>query len=476
MALTSIIIMANSTRILVTGLSVSASESLMLEQFHKFGEIRHIRLKKSHATTTASALISFAQAESSLNARASLNGKLLFGSRISVCLADCFPIKESNTNIFVKNIPPSVDASQLEELFRCFGKILNSKISYDENNQSRGYGFIMFEKKEEADMAVAKGNNAQVLSSILMVQHFVPKELRVNQYANLYVRGFSEKFSQEELLKVMSAYGEVVSAVTSRNSTGYFGFVCFQRGESAEKAILDLHGKRHSSGFEWFLSRNISKSERIIENKMKVKKNEERLMRTNLYIKNWPSDLNEMQMRSVFGKFGVIESVKILTQECLTLIYSYPLTEIKATGQAFISFQDEKSVDLAIHQMRHTLINNSQLQMFRWVPKSMLFRGNFKKNNSQMLRKPAYCNKSEPVPYFNFDRFREARVEDRKRLFGEAIYQEIFKKYDKWTGKITGMIIELEDSELLHMMENKLLLYAKAKEAMGILNSQLITN
>ena len=140
----------------------------------------------------------------------------------------------------------------------------------------------------------------------------------------------------------MSAYGKVDSAVTSRNSSGYFGFVCFQRGESAEKEILDLHGKRHSSGFEWFLSRNISKSEKIIENKIKVNKNEERWMRTNLYIKSWTSDFNEMQMRSVFGRFGVIDSVKILAQECLTLTYGYPLTEIKAAGQAFVSFQGEK--------------------------------------------------------------------------------------------------------------------------------------
>ena len=467
--------MANSTRIQVTGLAPSASESLVLEQFQKFGAIRHIRLKKS--SSSISAVISFAQSDSCLAARLQWNGKLLFGSRLSVCLADCFPVKESNTNIFIKNIPPSVDASQLEDLFRCFGKILNSKVSYDENNQSRGYGFIMFEKKEEADLAVAKGNNAQVLNSILTVLHFVPKELRANHYTNVYVRGFGEKFSEEELVGVMRGYGEVVSAVVSRNQMGDFGFVCFQRGESAEKAISELHGKRDSMGFEWFLSKNISKSERIIENKMKARKNEERWMRTNLYIKNWPSDLNEMQLRSVFSKFGLIESVKILTQECLTLISCYPLTEIKATGQAFISFCDERSVDLAIQQLRHTLVNNSQLQLFRWVPRSLLFKGKSDKNKSQATVNQVYYDKTpEPVPYFNFDRYRGSRLEERKRLFGEAIYQEIFKKYKTWTGKITGMIIELEDSELIQMMENKFLLYAKAKEAMGILNSQLITN
>lgn len=464
MALTPINLMVDSTRILVTGLSTGLSESYILQEFKRFGDIRYIRLRKN--PLNASASISFASPESAYAARGQINGKVLFGSRVNVCIADFFPIKESNTNIFVKNIPPSVDAGHLEEIFKCFGKIVNSKISYDEKNQSRGYGFIMFEKREEADFAVSKGNNAQILNSILTVQHFVPKEKRLVEKNNLYVRGFAESFTQEELVGIMTKYGEVISVVINRANGICFGFVCFANERSAELAVVDLHGKKNELGFEWFVSKNVSKSERLIESQLKLKENEEKWMRTNLYVKNWPVDLNETQLKSVFSKFGLIDSVKILTQECLTLISSYPTTELRPTGQAFISFYDEKSVDFAIRQMRHVLVNNTPLQLYHWVPKKMLFKGKPKKPpTAPIISQP----KPHPVTYFNYERFNSVKSEEKKRIFGEAIYQEIFHKYEKWTGKITGMIIELDNPELLEMMRNKSLLYVKAEEAMGIL-------
>ena len=44
------------------------------------------------------------------------------------------------------------------------------------------------------------------------------------------------------------------------------------------------------------------------------------------------------------------------------------------------------------------------------------------------------------------------------------------------TGKITGMIIELEENELMPMMANKFSLYSKAKEAMAILNNSHVNS
>ena len=465
--------MVDSTKILVTGLHLGVNEASILQEFKKFGDIQYIRLKNYSGRVTVS--ISFVNSESASKARAQMNGKILFGYRIFVCLSDCFPIKDCRSNIFIKNIPLSIDAIQLEETFKSFGKIVNSKISYDENNQSRGYGFIMYEKNEEADLAVAKGNNAQIMNNILIVQHFIPKQYRTAMYTNIYVRGFNNDYSQEKLLEVFSRYGDVVSAVINKKNDSCFGFVCFTQAKYAENAIAELHGKKDINGIEWYLSKNISKSERIIENKLKMKKNEEKWIRTNLYIKGWPIELNEQQLIGVFSKFGRIDSVKILTQEYLTLISNYPIAEKRPTGQAFISFYDEKSADTAIYQMKNTLINNSRLKLYRWVPKNKFYKGRYIKNKNQHKIPKAFIKMSDPVHYFNYERLKNARIEDRKRLFGEAIYQELFNQYDKWTGKITGMIIELDESELLPMMENKSLLYAKANEAMNILNSEIIT-
>ena len=155
------------------------------------------------------------------------------------------------------------------------------------------------------------------------------------------------------------------------------------------------------------------------------------------------------------------------------LIYDQPFTENKPTGQAFVCFADEKAADLAFYQMRHTLINGTLLKIFRWVPKLLLHKA----------KKSWMCNQEyqkiqiqEPVAFFSVERYNNSRPEEKKRVFGEAIYQELLEKYGKWTGKITGMIIELDESELLSMMENKKLLDLKAKEAIGILSSHITDN
>ena len=261
----------DSTRILVTGLMPTLTESILLNEFKQFGEVKYIKFKRTKAT--GSALISFSHSDHAHEARRQMNGKFILGSRISVCLADYFPLKECSTNVFIKNIPASVDASKLEDTFKDFGRVLNSKILYDENNNSRGYGFIMFEKKEEADRAVS--NKIMIFSHLLEVKFFVPKHLRGSLFTNVYVRGFGDSFTQQDLLTTFSCFGHVVSAVITKKNGGSFGFVCFADTESAEKAINSLHGK-NNLGFDWYVSRNVSKSERIIENKLKAKQNEEK--------------------------------------------------------------------------------------------------------------------------------------------------------------------------------------------------------
>ena len=51
----------------------------------------------------------------------------------------------AENNIFIKNVHKDVTEKEFEELFAQFGQVFSSKISYDENGQSRCYGyFIIF--------------------------------------------------------------------------------------------------------------------------------------------------------------------------------------------------------------------------------------------------------------------------------------------------------------------------------------------
>ena len=65
--------------------------------------------------------------------------------------------------LFIKNIEPSINEMLLEMLFKQFGPIVSTKIIYDKITwESKGFGFIEFENKEDALAAIEKINGLVV--------------------------------------------------------------------------------------------------------------------------------------------------------------------------------------------------------------------------------------------------------------------------------------------------------------------------
>lgn len=55
----------------------------------------------------------------------------------------------------------------------------------------------------------------------------------------------------------------------------------------------------------------------------------------------------------------------------------------------------------------------------------------------------------------------EASLRDQKQMLGERLFPLIQHMYPELAGKITGMLLEIDNSELLHMLEHHESLKAK---------------
>lgn len=61
--------------------------------------------------------------------------------------------------------------------------------------------------------------------------------------------------------------------------------------------------------------------------------------------------------------------------------------------------------------------------------------------------------------------------DDRKMFIGERIYTYIEEKYGEHAPKITGMIIDMDPSDLMPTLGSKEALMEKAEEAYNLLTS-----
>lgn len=58
----------------------------------------------------------------------------------------------------------------------------------------------------------------------------------------------------------------------------------------------------------------------------------------------------------------------------------------------------------------------------------------------------------------------EAPPQEQKQMLGERLFPLIHSMYPEMAGKITGMLLEIDNSELLHMLESRESLKAKVCE------------
>jgi polyadenylate-binding protein len=57
-------------------------------------------------------------------------------------------------NLLIKNLDPNITAKEFYKLFEAFGDIKSSKLETNENGESKGYGYVYYNKAEDAEKAL----------------------------------------------------------------------------------------------------------------------------------------------------------------------------------------------------------------------------------------------------------------------------------------------------------------------------------
>lgn len=86
------------------------------------------------------------------------------------------------TNLFVGNLPYTMDSDGLGQLFAQAGSVVSAKVISDKySGRSRGFGFVEMSNAEETAKAIQMFNNYDVEGRKLVVNEARPREERPRQ-------------------------------------------------------------------------------------------------------------------------------------------------------------------------------------------------------------------------------------------------------------------------------------------------------
>merc|ERR1719330_1014029 len=258
--------------VFIKNLDKTIDNKAMYDTFSAFGNILSCKVAQdmSNGESKGYGFVHFETEEAALSAINKVNGMLLNGKKVFV--GRFVPRKDREmelgekarrfTNVFVKNICEEYDEDQLTVMFSKYGKISSVKVMKSEEGKSKGFGFVSFEDPEEAGKACDELNGTDIEGKTVYVGRAQKKaerqaELkkkfeaikmeRMNRFqgVNLYVKNLDDTIDDERLRQEFAPFGTITSArvMCEEGRSKGFGFVCFSSPEEATKAVTEMNGR-----------------------------------------------------------------------------------------------------------------------------------------------------------------------------------------------------------------------------------------
>merc|ERR1712032_762115 len=247
------------------------SPKALEEHFSKYGEIKSLKLSlNSDHTSRGYGFVCFQEPTSAL-AALEADSEAESNQAIKYQPRDKRDFRRIYNNIYAKNFPPGFTEQDVRKLFEQYGRI--ESLSFKENDKG-SYAFICYNSDEKdnreygpacAERAVLELHNADEVNGIpltekkLSVKEALKKGDREaerlrdtikyknsKKRCNLYVKGFPETATEEDLRKIFEHFGEIESLrlhPTDKEKKLY-AFVCFKKPDEASSAKEKLHNSQ----------------------------------------------------------------------------------------------------------------------------------------------------------------------------------------------------------------------------------------
>lgn len=453
------------TNIVVKKLPPSVDTYALKEMFSKHGRLTAIGLATNEkGESRGYARISYEKEESAIQAVQDLNGMVIDDCAITVERYQPHHREEQlkqYTNLYVKNLDPSVDDDKLKEAFSVFGEVTSAKVREFGTSQPVGFGYVAYATHEAAANAVeeldGKESSLAKEGMKLSVCRFRSRDERQREregrrrerqkqhsrYPNLYVKNFDDTVTSARLQEVFERFGETVSvSVMMDRATKVsrcFGFVSFKEASAASRAIHELHGSTALGPRPLFVTYALHKDAR------------------RQTLEDMRNKQPRMRQPPVGGLMGGMMAPQLGFMGPQTMFNSVPFVNPRMQ-----MMPTHMGVGGPMRPLGPTPMNQVRARPMPQRPPM------------QPMMAPQTQSQSLASQSQNLSTMlANMTPEQQKNVLGERIYNHIVTVNPAAASKVTGMLLEMDNSEILNLLDTPGMLDAKVQEALDVLNRHM---
>jgi polyadenylate-binding protein len=416
------------------------------------------------------------------------------------------------TNVYVKNLDESVNDEEFMEMFSKFGKITSAVVSKDENGKSKLFGFVNFENYQDAQNAVEEMNEKEVKGKALFVgraqskterqnelrkQYEKEREEKLSKYqgVNLFIKNLDDTVDDEKLRQEFSNYGVITSTKIMRDdktgSSRGFGFVCFSSPDEATKAVTETNGKMFA-GKPIYVGlaqrKDIRRQQLAVQMHQRAQMRMQQPMMPGMPYPAAPmfypgQPMPQMQQRGFFPQQGMVPRNRPWSgpggpqMPQMPAGYAGPGMPgpYPVPGGMNSGMRPQSRPARPAGGNRPIPGSSAGMAMPPNVPAAGRGRGGFKYTpNARNASQGQNANGGESKQVINSAMLASMPMEQQKRFLGENLFHLVQSHSSaQYAGKVTGMLLEMDNAELLHLLESPETLKERVDEAVTAINKAM---
>jgi len=303
----------------VGDLDENIREEALYDLFSKFGQIYFIRLMRDPGTgkSRGFAYVNFCNFKDAENARHVAQYEKLGRKHIRIMYKRSNPKQlNNNANLFIKNIDKAATIKDLHAEMSKFGPILSAKLAVDQKGDSLGYGYVQFEKEEDAKktLEILLPVTYKFKETIIEACEFKSRSERPQKKrSNVYIKHLPDKDEgvlKKEIETVLSEFGTIEQMALRKDPriNRYYSFVCFKEDGAAEKAVEHFRNSPPNpfgDSVPAYVSFAQTRPER--DSELKEKKSQSN-NQNNLFFKNLKAETTKEALKDLFALYGEVVS------------------------------------------------------------------------------------------------------------------------------------------------------------------------